>query len=267
MARTASASRALSNASRAPDLPIDRIIAGAQGKVSSNSRDRFTPLRRVQSAAVMALSPSPQLPRIVAPKVPILGPVPAAKRVSNKHCVNSPLSSSIEGRQNNSERVSALRRCSYQAGLISAPPTPQQTSSPAPRTPSMTQSRIPRPVSRASLAACAREPSIRTISPSPKPEPRLQTPTSIVRAQKRASFSQSRPATPGAVARTRSQTGGSMQERPTFAKGKQLSRPSSRAHMAVNPTHRSKRSDSVTSVSTADRWAAMDESFDTPVFA
>jgi hypothetical protein len=223
---------------------INRLVAGAPSK----PHDRLTPLRRIQSAAV--LHPS------AAPKVPLVGPVPASKRVSSKQ--DTP-ARTAEGslRASTQDKQAALsRRPSSRAQpLVSTPATPGAVSGTRCVTP---QSRIPRPASRAESISARTNALTRAISASPSREPhQLLTPTSTVRrVRERASFTQvSRPV----ASRARSQTGRSMQERSALPKDIRVSRPPSRSHLAAGSNsvvrHRTKRSDSITSVSTMiDRW-------------
>lgn len=222
---------------------INRLVAGTPSK----PHDRLTSLRRIQSAAV--LHPSP------APKVPLVGPVPASKRVSGKQ--DTPCRTA-EGslRTSTQDKQAALsRRPSNRAPLASTPVTPRAVSGTRCVTP---QSRIPRPPSRAESISARTVASVRAISTSPSREPQqLLTPASTARrVRERASFTQ---APRVAVSRARSQTGRSTQERPVISKDTRVSRPPSRSHLAAGSSsvvrHRTKRSDSITSVSTmVDRW-------------
>ncbi|KAG8762297.1 Trimeric GatFAB AmidoTransferase(AdT) complex subunit [Ceratobasidium sp. 423] len=114
---------------------IERIISGAYSRPPS-SRGKCTPLRRVQSAAVMALSREAQIPRTVAHKVPLLGPVPATRQVKNY----TNKTSMVDHGQN---EPTPSKRGPYQTLRLVSTPTPQAR----PRVPST--SRIPRPASRA----------------------------------------------------------------------------------------------------------------------
>ncbi|KAF8603812.1 hypothetical protein BDV93DRAFT_125522 [Ceratobasidium sp. AG-I] len=223
----------------------DRLVADAPSK----PHDRCTPLRRVQSAAVLDLSPGP--------KVPLVGPVPASRRVSSS-CRTVGDSSQVHKQD---KQATLPTRPSSRAQLASTPATPRtaNTSRCAPGTP---QSRIPRPASRAGSISGRTDTSARAISSSPGREPQqLLTPTSTVRrVRERASFSQApRPTT----TRPRTQSGRSTQERPLFSKDTRTSRPPSRPHLAAGSSsvmrHQTKRSDSITSVSTTvDRWETLD---------
>ncbi|KAG9102845.1 hypothetical protein FRC07_010142, partial [Ceratobasidium sp. 392] len=203
-------------------------------------------LRRVRSIATMTPSPSPRSSRAANPAVPLIGPVPAARRVSIKQTPIDPpgaVQKSIQDKQGSDPHPP------------STPADPRQSSTRY-RTPSISQSRIPRPVSRAgSIAGSMRapSPSVPTTSRTSNREPRqLPTPTSTVRVRERASSQASRPVPTASVNRARSRAGSSPQERPVFAKDTRLSRPSSRIHLPAGTNdvgqHRSRRPDSITSI-------------------
>ncbi|KAJ1306718.1 hypothetical protein OPQ81_007708 [Rhizoctonia solani] len=177
------------NNSRGPQ--IERIISSAYNNInrSPSSRGRCTPLRRVQSAATMALSGDAQVPRSVAHKVPLLGPVPAA-RLALKNCANrTPV---VDHEQN---KPTMSKRGPYSTPRLVSAPIPQVRS----RIPST--SRIPRPASRATMYSEMDDSE--PIQASPISESRqLPTPTSTVRMCERGSFSQCpKSATSGAAIR------------------------------------------------------------------
>ncbi|CAE6406156.1 unnamed protein product [Rhizoctonia solani] len=232
----------LSNSIRSPRTPgndsrgpyIGRVISSACNNGSPSSRDKCTPLRRVQSAAVMALSGDAQLPRIVAHKVPLLGPVPATRQLKNR--INNTFV--VDHEQN---EPTPSKPGLYQTPRFVSTPVPQARS----RIPST--SRIPRPVSRASTYMEMDDSE--SVRNSPISEPRqLPTPTSTPRMGERGSSSQyTTSATSGAtVRRVRSQTA----DLPMIVTKRRLSR-------ADDPdpvrAHRMRRSDSVTSLQLAGR--------------
>ncbi|KAF8757704.1 Glutamyl-tRNA(Gln) amidotransferase subunit A, mitochondrial [Rhizoctonia solani] len=180
---------------RTPSSPqIERIISGAYNNGSPSSRGKSTPLRRVQSVAMMALSGDAQIPRMMANKVPLLGPVPATKQALNNR-INK--TSVAEHEQN---KPTPLKRGLYQTPRLA--PTP--ISQPRPRTPST--SRIPRPASRASTYLEVNECQSVQASPCHKSH-QLPTPTSMARRGERAPCSGCQRSTSGAVIRrVRSQT-------------------------------------------------------------
>ncbi|KAH7335372.1 hypothetical protein B0J17DRAFT_73936 [Rhizoctonia solani] len=228
------------NDSRGPQ--IGRVVSSAYNSGSPSSRGKCTPLRRVQSVAVMALSGDAQLPRTVAHKVPLLGPVPAAKQVL-KNRTNK--TSVVDHEQN---EPTPSKRGLYQTPRLVSTPVPQARS----RLPST--SRIPRPASRAStyIEMDDSEP----VQTSPLSESRqLPTPTSMARVRERDSFSRySTPATSGAIIRrVRSQTADS----PVVTK-RRLSRADDSDSVR---TRRVRRSDSITSLQPTGRC------YNTPVLA
>ncbi|KAF8739094.1 Glutamyl-tRNA(Gln) amidotransferase subunit A, mitochondrial, partial [Rhizoctonia solani] len=180
---------------RTPSSPqIERIISGAYNNGSPSSRGKSTPLRRVQSVAMMALSGDAQIPRMMANKVLLLGPVPATKQALN-NCINK--TSVVEHEQN---KPTPLKRGLYQTPRLA--PTP--ISQPRPRTQST--SRIPRPASRASTYLEVNECQSVQASPCHKSH-QLPTPTSMARRGERAPCSGCQRSTSGAVIRrVRSQT-------------------------------------------------------------
>ncbi|QRV74019.1 amidase [Ceratobasidium sp. AG-Ba] len=216
------------------------------GQIQSARSQEQISLRRVRSVAVMPLSPSPspRAPKAALPKSPLVGPVPAARRASIKQ--DSRLTESSKLVQNTSLDVS---------DPAVTPVAPRLMTSRS-RVPSMTQSQIPRPASRAtsvSEAARAGSPLPSTPRVAKRELQQLPTPTSIVRAGSQAS----RPGSSAAMY-PRSRAGSSTQEPPALGKDIRLSRPSSRARLVGGPSdvlkHRTKRSDSIASVSTmADR--------------
>ncbi|CAE6429748.1 unnamed protein product [Rhizoctonia solani] len=217
---------------RTPRTPhIERIISGAYNHGSPNSRGKCTPLRRIQSAAVMALSGDAQLPRIVPHKVPLLGPVPAAKQVLK----NRTKKTSLDYKQDESM---TCKRGLYQ--------TPRLVPTPTPRIPST--SRIPRPASRATTYVEMEDSeSVRGL---PTPEPRqLPTPTSNARTHERRCPNSA--TAKALIRRVRSQTADSamaaMGHRPDDSESMRARQP--------------RRSDSVTSLRLGSRR------YDTPVFA
>lgn len=225
---------------------VNRLVAGAPSK----PHDRLNPLRRVQSAAVLDLSPSP--------KVPLVGPVPASRRVSSA-CRTTGDSFHTDTKD---KQVNSLRRPLSRAQQSTPTPATRRTPNTTRYTPDTPQSRIPRPASRAGSISAYTTTSTHAISSSPSREPKqLMTPTSTARhVRERASFTQApRPA----ASRPRSQSGKSTQERPLFSKDIRLSRPASRSHLAAGSNSvkrsRAKRSDSIASASTmADRWEIKD---------
>ncbi|KAG8700242.1 hypothetical protein FRC08_004823 [Ceratobasidium sp. 394] len=213
-------------------------------------------LRRARSVAAMTPSPSPYSSRVAGRKTPLIGPVPAARRVSTK-LAPAELQPSQDLSQESTRGQQSLHP------HPASTPTALRQSGITRRIPTMSQSRIPRPVSRAdsiSGSARTRSPSVSSASRTPRREPQqLLTPISTVRVRERVSSQAARPAPASSMGRARSRTGSSTQERPNFAKDIRLSRPPSRAHLTTESSdvvrRRSRRSNSITSVSElVDRW-------------
>jgi hypothetical protein len=190
---------------------------------------------------MMALSRDAQIPRTVANKVPLLGPAPATKHLNN--CINkTPI---VDHEQN---KPTPPKRGLYQTPRLASHPISQ----PRPRTSST--SRIPRPASRASTYLEFNDSESVQASPILDSH-QLPTPTSVTRRGERSPCSGCQRSTSGAVIRrVRSQT-----------KDSPMAAPERRFSLAVDSesacTHRTKRSDSITSLQIANRR------LDTPVFA
>ncbi|CAE6394261.1 hypothetical protein ACGC1H_003714 [Rhizoctonia solani] len=226
------------NDSRGPQ--IERVISSAYNHGSPNCRGKCTPLRRIQSAAVMALSGDAQLPRIVPHKVPLLGPVPVTRQVL-KNRNKTPV---IDHEQN---EPTTSKRGLYQTARQASTPLPQA------RTRVTSTSRIPRPASRATTHMEMDDSE--SIRASPISDSRqLPTPTSNARVHERESISRyTKSASSGAVIRrVRSQTTDSPMP---------VSRLCRRDGSGPTQTRTPRRADSVTSLRLASRC------YDTPVFA
>ncbi|KAG8745668.1 hypothetical protein FRC10_007365 [Ceratobasidium sp. 414] len=117
---------------------INSLVTNMQ---TARSQESCT-LRRVRSVAAMTPPPSPCSSRAAGRKTPLIGPVPAVRRVSTK-----PAPAELRVTQDSSQE-NIQDKQSLHPHPVSTSTALRQSGNTC-RTPSMSQSRIPRPVSRA----------------------------------------------------------------------------------------------------------------------
>ncbi|KAG9102838.1 hypothetical protein FRC06_000984 [Ceratobasidium sp. 370] len=152
---------------------VNSLVTGVQGSPAARSQEPCS-LRRVRSVVTMTPSPSPSSSRATGRKTPLIGPVPAARRVSTK----------LAPAELRATQDSIQDKLSLHPHPSPTPNAPRQSGI---TTSGVSQSRIPRPVSRADSISefmRARSPSASSALHTPRREPQqLLTPISTVRVR------------------------------------------------------------------------------------